>query len=32
VLCRLGDYDPAWLDQHPTEARLVEYWVRERAD
>ena len=26
---RLGDYDPAWLDQHLAEGRLFEYWAHE---
>jgi uncharacterized protein YcaQ len=26
---RLGDYDPAWLDQHLAERRLFEYWAHE---
>ncbi len=26
---RLGDYQPAWLDQHLAEGRLFEYWAHE---
>lgn len=26
---RLGDYDPAWLEQHLAEGRLFEYWAHE---
>jgi uncharacterized protein YcaQ len=26
---RLGDYDPAWLEQHLEEGRLFEYWAHE---
>lgn len=26
---RLGDYEPAWLDQHLAEGRLFEYWAHE---
>ncbi len=26
---RLGDYDPAWLDEHLAEGRLFEYWAHE---
>jgi uncharacterized protein YcaQ len=26
LFSRLGDYDPAWLDQHLAEGRLFEYW------
>ncbi len=26
---RLGDYDPAWLEQHLAEGRLFEYWSHE---
>jgi uncharacterized protein YcaQ len=26
---RLGDYDPAWLDQHLAQGRLFEYWAHE---
>jgi uncharacterized protein YcaQ len=26
---RLGDYDPAWLDQHLAEGSLFEYWAHE---
>jgi uncharacterized protein YcaQ len=26
---RLGDYDPAWLEQHLEERRLFEYWAHE---
>ena len=26
---RLGEYDPAWLEQHLAEGRLFEYWAHE---
>jgi uncharacterized protein YcaQ len=26
---RLGDYDPAWLEEHLAEGRLFEYWAHE---
>ncbi|MGZ8315871.1 MAG: DNA glycosylase AlkZ-like family protein, partial [Telluria sp.] len=26
---RLGDYEPAWLEQHLAEGRLFEYWAHE---
>ena len=26
---RLGDYDPAWLEQHLAEGQLFEYWAHE---
>jgi uncharacterized protein YcaQ len=26
---RLGDYDPAWLEQHLAEGKLFEYWAHE---
>ena len=29
VWSRLGDYDPAWLDEHLAEGKLFEYWAHE---
>ena len=26
LFSRLGDYNPAWLDEHLAEGRLFEYW------